>query len=90
MPAIAHRTIGITEGCIYFLVGLLLTAAAVAIAVGTAVEALDSFGASSPIETGVLVLDQILLLFIIAELLFTLRLTIARGEILTEPFCSSG
>ena len=90
MPAVAHRTIGFAEGSIYLLVGLLLAAAAVSIVFGTATEALASITRETPIETGVLVLDRILLLFIIAELLFTLRLTISRGEILAEPFLFIG
>jgi uncharacterized membrane protein (DUF373 family) len=90
LPTVARDTIGIAEGCIYALVGLLLAAAAVIIVYGTLDEAVGSVAGNAPIETGVLVLDRILLLFIIAELLFTLRLTISRGEILAEPFLFIG
>ncbi len=72
------------------LVGVLLVAAAASIVVGTTSEGVGSLGEASAIDTGVLVLDRILLLFIIAELLFTLRLTISRGEILVEPFLFIG
>lgn len=68
----------------------MLVAAAVAIVAGTTSEGIGSLGEASAIDTGVLVLDRILLLFIIAELLFTLRLTISRGEILVEPFLFIG
>ncbi|MBA2644500.1 MAG: hypothetical protein H0U80_03545 [Solirubrobacterales bacterium] len=68
----------------------MLVAAAVFIVVGTTSEGVGSLGEASAIDTGVLVLDRILLLFIIAELLFTLRLTISRGEILVEPFLFIG
>ncbi len=37
-------------------------------------------------ELGLRALHRVLLLLIVAELLFTLRLVIARGEIATEPF----
>lgn len=41
-------------------------------------------------ELGLRVLDRVLLLLIVAELLFTLQLVIARGEIATEPFLFIG
>lgn len=85
-----EESIGAIESCIYVLVGVLLVAAAAAIVVGTTSEGVGSLGEASAIDTGVLVLDRILLLFIIAELLFTLRLTITRGEILVEPFLFIG
>lgn len=41
-------------------------------------------------ELGLRVLDRVLLLLIVAELLFTLQLVIARGAIATEPFLFIG
>ncbi len=87
---VVEGSIGVIESCIYVLVGVLLVAAAASIVVGTTSEGVGSLGEASAIDTGVLVLDRILLLFIIAELLFTLRLTISRGEILVEPFLFIG
>jgi uncharacterized membrane protein (DUF373 family) len=41
-------------------------------------------------DAGVFLLDRILLLFILAELLYTLRLVSFRGRILVEPFLFIG
>ena len=89
-PTVVEESIGAVEGCIYVMVGVMLVAAALSIVAGTTTEAIGSLVEASAIDTGVLVLDRILLLFIIAELLFTLRLTISRGEILVEPFLFIG
>ncbi len=45
---------------------------------------------ATAIELGLRILDRILLLLIIAELLYTLQLVVARGEIATEPFLFIG
>ncbi len=44
----------------------------------------------SALETGVLVLDRILLTLIVAELAYTLRLVVVRHEITAEPFLFIG
>ena len=51
----------------------------------------DGFAAGEAAgDLGLHVLDRVLLLLIVAELLFTLQLVIARGEITTEPFLFIG
>jgi uncharacterized membrane protein (DUF373 family) len=90
LPFVVREAIGTAESSVYVAVGLLLVLAAVLTVGGTFANTFDAFGERSAIDLGVLVLDRILLIFIIAELLFTLRLTIYRGEILAEPFLFIG
>jgi hypothetical protein len=71
-------------------VALLLVVAAGFTVVGTVVDVIQG-SASRPIgDTGVFILDRVLLLFIMAELLYTLRLVDIGGRILVEPFLFIG
>ncbi len=80
-----------TEELLYVIVGVLLLTAAVLILVGTVSELVraieDHRGA---VDTGVVVLDRVLLTLIVAELLHTLRYVVLRGEIVVEPFLFVG
>jgi uncharacterized membrane protein (DUF373 family) len=80
-----------SEEALYLIVGLLLLAAAVFVVVGTisglVAAVRDGRGA---VDTGVVVLDRILLALIVAELLHTLRFVVLRGEIVVEPFLFIG
>lgn len=81
---------GIEEG-LYIIVGLALLAAAVFVVVGTVsglVHAIDH--GQSAINAGILLLDRILLLLIVAELIHTLRYVVLRGRIVVEPFLFVG
>ncbi len=76
---------------VYIVVGVLLVIAAIAVTVGTVEELIDSFGeATDPVAVGLLVLDRILLLLIVAELLHTLRIVLYEGDIYAEPFLLVG
>lgn len=91
-PYLIRRGISGVETAVYLIVGVLLILAALLTVGGTLVEAVEAIfgaGAFEPIPTGILVLDRVLLVFIVAELLYTLRLVLYRGEILAEPFRSS-
>ncbi|MEA2324100.1 MAG: hypothetical protein QOD81_3950 [Solirubrobacteraceae bacterium] len=68
---------------------LLLVAAAFTI-VGTAIDVIEGSESRAITDTGVFILERALLLFIIAELLYTLRLVDAGGRILVEPFLFIG
>jgi uncharacterized membrane protein (DUF373 family) len=85
-----ERTIGGAETAIYVAIAALLIVAAVLTIAGTVVDLLE--GASSrPIsDTGLFVLDRVLLIFIVAELLYTLRVVNFGGRILVEPFLFIG
>jgi uncharacterized membrane protein (DUF373 family) len=78
------------EAAIYIVVGVLLAGVGLLILVGTLVDAIDRAGEHSVANTAVFVLSRILLLFIIAELIHTLRIVNLGGRILVEPFLFIG
>jgi uncharacterized membrane protein (DUF373 family) len=82
--------IGRAETLIYALSALLLIVAAVFTLVGTIVDLIKGSGSRAITDTGVFLLDRVLLLFIVAELLYTLRLVNLGGRILVEPFLFIG
>jgi uncharacterized membrane protein (DUF373 family) len=83
--------IGVIETGLYLVVGVFLVVAGGLILF----DLLDGLasglgGDASASALGLRVLDRILLLLIVAELLFTLQLVLARGEIAAEPFLFIG
>jgi uncharacterized membrane protein (DUF373 family) len=79
-----------TEGVIYLLIGALLIFAAGYTVVGTVADVINGSDSRPVTDTGVFVLERVLLIFIIAELLYTLRLVDIGGRILVEPFLFIG
>jgi hypothetical protein len=85
-----HSGIGGAESAIYLVVALLLIVAGALTLAGTVVDLVEG-RASRPIaDIGVFLLDRVLLMFIIAELLYTLRVVNFGGRILVEPFLFIG
>jgi uncharacterized membrane protein (DUF373 family) len=82
--------VGAAQSTIYVAVAALLIAAAAFILVGTVQDLIEGSHSRPIADTGLFILDRVLLLFIIAELLYTLRLVDAGGEILVEPFLLIG
>jgi uncharacterized membrane protein (DUF373 family) len=82
--------LGRAELAIYVTAAVLLLAAAGFTLVGTVEDALKASKSRAITDTGVFLLDRILLLFIVAELLYTLRLVSLRGRVLVEPFLFIG
>jgi len=79
------------EEMLYVIVGLLLLAAAVLVVVGTVTGLIDAINThQNAVDTGVVVLDRVLLTLIVAELLHTLRFVVLRGQIVVEPFLFVG
>ena len=79
------------ETALYLLVGLLLVVAGALMLFDTVDGFIEGFkGGAEAVDLGLRILDRVLLLLIIAELLYTLQLVVARGEIATEPFLSIG
>lgn len=79
------------EETLYVIVGLLLLAAAAFIVVGTVSGLVDAVSNHrSAVDTGVMVLDRVLLTLIVAELLHTLRYVVLRGRIVVDPFLFVG
>jgi len=89
-PVDMQAGLGAAEAAIYFVCGLLLIAAAAFTVVGTVVDLVEGSDSRPIADTGVFILDRILLIFIIAELLYTLRLVNFGGRILVEPFLFIG
>src|SRR5262245_23572027 len=82
--------IGRAESSIYVIVATLLAVGAVFIVVGTITDLIEGSDSRAIADAGVFLLDRVLLLFIIAELLYTLRVVNIGERILVEPFLFIG
>jgi uncharacterized membrane protein (DUF373 family) len=79
------------EEMLYLVVGVLLLAAAVLVVIGTVTGLIGAIKThQNAVNTGVVVLDRVLLILIVAELLHTLRFVVLRGQIVVEPFLFVG
>jgi uncharacterized membrane protein (DUF373 family) len=85
-----HAGIGAAESAMYIVAALLLIVAAGFTLVGTVTDLVEGSASRAIADAGVFLLDRILLLFIIAELLYTLRVVNFSGRILVEPFLFIG
>ena len=85
-----HAAIGRAESTIYVVAATLLVVGAAFIVVGTITDLVEGSDSRAIADAGVFLLDRILLLFIIAELLYTLRVVNIGGRILVEPFLFIG
>jgi uncharacterized membrane protein (DUF373 family) len=89
-PFVFQEGIRAAQGSIYLVVAALLLGAAGFTLVGTIVDVIQGSDSRPISDTGVFILDRVLLLFIVAELLYTLRLVDLGGQILVEPFLFIG
>jgi uncharacterized membrane protein (DUF373 family) len=78
------------QDVLYLVVAILLATAAVLVIVGTVKGLVDTVGRGQELQVGLLLLDRILLLLIIAELAHTLALGLYQGRIFAEPFLLIG
>jgi uncharacterized membrane protein (DUF373 family) len=79
------------EEALYIIVGLVLLTAAVLVVVGTITGLIHSIRVhQNSVNIGIVLLDRILLLLIVAELMHTLRFVVLRGRIVVEPFLFVG
>jgi len=79
------------EVLLYGVIGILLAVAAVFVVIGTVHELAESISShAGAVQTGVTVLDRVLLIMIIAELVYTVRLVLRTREIVVEPFLVVG
>ena len=89
-PGLLDGLVGF-ELLLYGAVAVLLAVAAVLVLVGTVHELANAISAGKgAVDTGVTVLDRILLTLIIAELVYTLRFVLRTHEIAVEPFLFIG
>ncbi len=77
------------ENFIYLAVAVILFAIA-AVIVGKTVLTFGGLGSGSVTEVSAEILDLLLLVFIVVELLFAVRTTLARRELVAEPFLLVG
>src|SRR5687768_9297842 len=89
-PLTLHAGIGRAESAIYAVAATLLVVGAAFVVVGTITDLVEGSDSRAIADAGVFLLDRILLLFIIAELLYTLRVVNIGGRILVEPFLFIG
>jgi uncharacterized membrane protein (DUF373 family) len=89
-PFVAQEWIGAVQSLIYLVVAALLLVAAGLTLVGTVIDVVNGSKSRPIADTGVFVLDRVLLMFIFGELLYTLRLIDVGGRILVEPFLLIG
>ena len=82
--------LGRAESSIYLIAAVLLAVGAGFIVVGTIIDLVEGSESRAIADAGVFLLDRVLLLFIIAELLYTLRVVNFGGRILVEPFLFIG
>jgi uncharacterized membrane protein (DUF373 family) len=82
--------IGDVQTLIYVVVAVLLLVAGAFVLAGTVIDIFEGSDSRPIADTGAFMLDRVLLLFIIGELLYTLRLIDASGRILVEPFLLIG
>jgi uncharacterized membrane protein (DUF373 family) len=82
--------LGRAESSIYVIAAVLLAVGAGFIVVGTIIDLVEGSESRAIADAGVFLLDRVLLLFIIAELLYTLRVVNFGGRILVEPFLFIG
>ena len=78
-----------TEDVIYVGIALLLTVSAVALLVSAA-SGFTGIADTSTSEVVLLVLDRLLLVFIVVELLYAVRVILGKREVVAEPFLVVG
>jgi uncharacterized membrane protein (DUF373 family) len=89
--AITERLLHVLETAIYIAVGVFLTVAAGFLLVGTVNDIRHAVSeGSNAVGIGVLVLDRILLLLIVAEFVYTLGLVVHTHRLSAEPFLYIG
>lgn len=86
----ANHVLELLEGFVYAVVAALLLALALGV-LWQAVRVVPAvFSGSSPGEAALELLDTLLLVFIVVELLFAVRMTLAHRELVAEPFLLVG
>jgi uncharacterized membrane protein (DUF373 family) len=88
----AIRVLAVAEQGVFFIIGLLLFAAALALlarALPMLIEILGS-GNASPIEAGTDFLDLVLLVLMVVELAYTVMLSLRGAVLSAEPFLIVG
>jgi uncharacterized membrane protein (DUF373 family) len=88
--AALERLMAGAETAFYVTSAALLVVAGGFTLVGTVVDLVQGSSSRTIADAGVFLLDRVLLLFIFAELLYTLRVVNLSGDVLVEPFLFIG
>jgi uncharacterized membrane protein (DUF373 family) len=88
MTSVGERVLRIAEDAVYVAVAGLLVIGAVVLLVDAASE-LGGIG-DGPDSAVLGLLDRLLLVFVLVELIFAVRMTLSRREIVAEPFLIVG
>jgi uncharacterized membrane protein (DUF373 family) len=86
----AEAVFGVAETALYLAAAALLIVAGVLTFIGSVDDLIDGSKGRAIPDNGVFLLDRVLLLFIIAELVYTLRLINHGRRIVVEPFLFIG
>jgi uncharacterized membrane protein (DUF373 family) len=85
---VGEKVLGVAEDAVYTVVAVLLVAGAVVLLAGAAKELFD-LGNGTDVAA-LAMLDRLLLVFVLVELLYAVRMTLVRREIVAEPFLIVG
>jgi uncharacterized membrane protein (DUF373 family) len=85
---VGERVLGIAEDAVYTVVAVLLVAGAAILLVGAA-DRLTEMRQGTDVAA-LAMLDRLLLVFVLVELLYAVRMTLVRREIVAEPFLIVG
>jgi uncharacterized membrane protein (DUF373 family) len=88
----AIRTLAIAERAVFFIIGILLFAASLALLARAVPMLVDIFisGTDSPIQVGTNFLDLVLLVLMVVELAYTVMLSLRGAVLSAEPFLIVG
>jgi len=91
-PAVraGNRALEMAEGVVYAGIATFLVVTAIGAFVMAARQVPALFAAEGADQAALEVLDTLLLVFIVVELLFAVRITIAKRELIAEPFLLVG
>ncbi|HOZ59546.1 MAG TPA: phosphate-starvation-inducible PsiE family protein [Nakamurella multipartita] len=90
MVRAGNRALEVAEGIVYAGIAIFLLILALGAFVIAARYVPSLFGEDSAAKSALEILDTLLLVFIVVELLFAVRITIARRELIAEPFLLVG
>jgi uncharacterized membrane protein (DUF373 family) len=89
--SLTYKLLHVLETAIYLTVGVFLAVAAAFLLIGTVNDLRHAIAISAnSVDIGVLVLDRILLMLIVAELVYTLGLVVHTHQLSPEPFLYIG
>ena len=90
MVRAGNRALEVAEGVVYAGIAAFLLVLALGAFVIAARQVPSLFSPDSAAQSALEILDTLLLVFIVVELLFAVRITIAKRELIAEPFLLVG